>query len=131
MSTLDDLNAKVAEVVNATQVLFPALENRENLLTFLEIPNDLASIENELLKLAAAPDLITIQGIIRDSAQDAFDAKLILINVSPESAIDELVFSTLTAPEIAALKVEYLKVLEIDIANKEQEIEDATGIVII
>jgi len=130
MSTLDDLQAKVIEVRNATDVLFPALEAQENVLTFLNVPNLLSTVDNELLKLATAPDLITIQDIIRDSAQDAFDAQLILINASPESAIDQLNLNAFTVPEKALLKPEYIKVLEIDIANKEQEIEDATGIII-
>jgi len=131
MSTLDDLNAKVIEVRNATDVLFPALEAQENVLVFLNVPNLLTVVDNEILKLATAPDLITIQDIIRDSAQDAFDAQLILINASPESAIDQLNLNAFTVPERALLKPEYIKVLEIDIANKEQEIEDATGIIII
>ena len=131
MSTLDDLQAKVIEVRNATDVLFPALEAQENVLVFLNVPNLLTVVENEILKLATAPDLITIQDIIRDSAQASFDAQLVLINASPESAIDQLNINTFTVPEKALLKPEYIKVLEIDIANKEQEIEDATGIIIV
>ena len=131
MSTLDDLQAKVIEVRNATDVLFPALQAQENVLTFLNVPNLLTTVDNEVLKLASAPDLITIQDIIRDSAQAVFDAQLILINASPESAIDQLNIITFTDPERALLKPEYIKVLEIDIANKEQEIEDATGIIIV
>ena len=130
MALIDDLQAKVIEVRNATDVLFPALEAQENVLTFLEVPNLLTVVDNEVLKLATAPDLITIQDIIRDSAQAVFDAQLILINASPDSAIDQLVLNTFTDPERALLKPEYIKVLAIDIANKEQEIEDATGIII-
>ena len=130
MALIDDLQAKLIEVKNANDVLFPALEGKENELVFLNVPNDLTVIDNEILKLATAPDLITIQDIIRDSAQAVFDAQLILINASPESAIDQLILEQFTDPEKALLKPEYVKVLVIDIADRKQEITDATGIII-